>query len=730
MHVFKKFLYSTYTRLVIFLFIRGIHLPGINAIKRKMGGSYQKFERQKLIHDIKCAQLHVRTGPIWFRLLAEHMIKFFQQNKFIIMIFLKISISLALIAIPIGLFVLLRGVLPVPERVPYEIPSQKLNLNSNLRVDFPYTEENFKNRNIIKNFGIGFLPFKLNLVRGLSVTDEEDVTIYSSYSTAETPDSNTDNSFLRIGYYLQSVPSSKQVSCILQIFNDKNELLGQITEITPNIETNSKYSIRNSWRKAFTPNIIPSVGYIGETKIPITKPPEQLILKTFNPNKTTISKTTAPECNFIVSDFSFEHPIQQPLPRRGVILIVMHSLRANTAYDTRVMPKLNKYMQNNGLMFLEHRVQSNSSDLSMLSLMTSQYLTNPKKFLKSETPETFLPLSLQKLGYRVGGIGAFSTFINVASEGGGYDIGLHNAIAAELPRYEARHITELSGQWLEKYGNAPFFLMLYYYGMDNPFKPPSEELNLFQVIQHPFGLNQKKQLYRGLARYFDNELNLLFQKLQTLGILDNIDIIITSDHGVQLDQHNWNPLLSTHSNELKTAAYATAGHSLFDEEIRVPLMIKIAGHKPEQNLKINTPSAQIDLFPTLYGLMGGQSGNINALGLNFSQALLDKNPAEKIKNILSQRHTLLINSNEYSGLLAWDIGKITGPVKYIHQLANDEFTLYLTQAPWKKRITWYKPELFTKIDLNNHSENWSQNLSDDEKNEIRELYQTIITEYK
>lgn len=730
MHVFKKFLYSTYTRLVIFLFIRGIHLPGINTIKRKMGGSYQKFERQKLIHDIKCAQLHVRTGPIWFRLFFEQMIKFLQQNKFIIMIFLKIGISLTFIAIPIGLFVLLRGVLPVPDRVPYEIPGHKLNATSDLRVDFPYTEENSKNQNIIQNFGIGFLPFKLNIVRGLSVTDEKDATIYSSFRD-ETSDSNTQDSFLRIGYYLQPSPSSKQVSCILQIFNQKNELLGQITEITPNIETNSKYSIRNSWRKAFTPNIIPSFGYIGETKIPLIKPPEQLILKTFNPNKTTTSRTTSPECNFIVSDFSFEHHVQKPLPRRGVILIIVHSLRTNTAYDRRLMPKLNKYIQNNGMMFLEHRVQSNQSDLSMLALITSQYLTNPKKFFKSEKSETFLPLSLQKLGYRVGAIGAFSTFTDIVSKEDGHDIGLHNAIAAELPRYEARHITELTGQWLEKYGNAPFFLMLYYYGMENPFKPPSEQLNLLQLLQNPFGLNQKKQLYRGLARYFDNELNLLFQKIQTLGILENTDIIITSDHGVQLDQHKWNLLLSNNrSNEVENAAYATSGHSLFDEEIRVPLMIKIAGHKLDQNLKINTPSAQIDLFPTLYGLMGGQSGNINALGLNFAPALLADNTTEEIKDILSQRHTLLINSNEYSGLLAWDIGKISQPVKYIRQLANDEFTLYLTQAPWKKRIQWYKPELFTKIDFNNHSENWSPNLSDDEKNEIRTLYQTIITEYK
>lgn len=104
-----------------------------------MGVEYQKIERQKLIRDIKGERFNFRVGPLWLRVAIDKIITCFQQNKFVILIFSKISISLICIATPVLLFILLRGILPVPERVPYEIPLKTLSATSNLHVDFPYT---------------------------------------------------------------------------------------------------------------------------------------------------------------------------------------------------------------------------------------------------------------------------------------------------------------------------------------------------------------------------------------------------------------------------------------------------------------------------------------------------------------------------------------------------------------------------------------------------------------
>ena len=80
-----------YTRIVMFLFIRGIHLPGFKKIKRGMDNAiYQKLERQKLVRDIKGERFQSRLGPHWFRGFVDRILFVFQTNKYLILIFSKV----------------------------------------------------------------------------------------------------------------------------------------------------------------------------------------------------------------------------------------------------------------------------------------------------------------------------------------------------------------------------------------------------------------------------------------------------------------------------------------------------------------------------------------------------------------------------------------------------------------------------------------------------------------
>lgn len=732
MHVFKKILYNTYSRIVIFLFIRGIYLPGFKNIKKQMNlALYQKIERQKLIRDMKGECFRLRIGPIWFRSFIDKSLLYFQKNQFLILIFFKVGISLVCIAIPVYLFILLRGILPVPERVPYEVPITKLNKTSDLHVDFPYTEgfsSGTQPPNLI-NYGVGFFPVKWTVQRGFFVSNVKDLYVNrvpfsnshnnfkESLNKTEKNQSNPDN-ILRIGYYLFPIQNSKPISCVLQIFNSNNELLAQTTDVTPKVESYSKYSIRNSWRKAFTPNVIPAYGHIGELKIPINFPPNEIIIKSFNP--APFDSNLESQCTFYVSDFSFEHRLEKPLPRRGVIFIVADSLKANVAYNKYLMPKVNRYFKKDGLVFLEHRAQSNATVLSMSSLFTSQY---PYDALTNDPKMDMLPLSIQNLGYRFGAIGAVSNFTDAILSG--REIGIHNAIIAEHSRYEGRHITELAGQWLEKYGKAPFFLYLHYNTMDTPYKPPFSNLVVSRLIQNPFGLNQKKQLYYGVARYLDTELDMLFQKLKDLGIFEEVDVIFTADHGVQIDKKDWD-YLSGVKKGMK-GAYASKEHTVFDEEIRVPLMMKIAGNHFPKNTEISAPSAHLDLFPTLYSFMGGQN-KTSLRGLNFSAPLLSQEKIATFNEIFSKRNYLLIEAQKYKGIMAWNMNHISEPTKYIRQFAPDSVTLYLTLAPWQKEITWNQDELYSKINFETHKENWVKSLSNIELQTMRKLYSEKMQE--
>ena len=89
-----------------------------------------------------------------------------------------------------------------------------------------------------------------------------------------------------------------------------------------------------------------------------------------------------------------------------------------------------------------------------------------------------------------------------------------------------------------------------------------------------------------------------------------------------------------------------------------------------------------------------------------------------------ERHSIF-DAAQYSGVFAWDIKKLSRPTKYVRQLAKDSVTLYLTQAPWEKEISWYQPELFTKVDFNSHGENWVQHLSNDEQDIMRKILKKI-----
>jgi len=74
--------------------------------------------------------------------------------------------------------------------------------------------------------------------------------------------------------------------------------------------------------------------------------------------------------------------------------------------------------------------------------------------------------------------------------------------------------------------------------------------------------------------------------LALLGIDDNALVIVTSDHGEELFDHGW----------------CGHRHSLYQELIHVPLVIRLPG-KAKAGTVIDTPVSLIDLYPTILDLL-------------------------------------------------------------------------------------------------------------------------------
>jgi len=111
-------------------------------------------------------------------------------------------------------------------------------------------------------------------------------------------------------------------------------------------------------------------------------------------------------------------------------------------------------------------------------------------------------------------------------------------------------------------------------------------------------LNYMKGLYDGAIRFIDDNLEIMFNKLEELELMDNTIIVIFSDHGEQFMEH-------------KRTGH---GYSLFDEELHVPLMIF---HPDIEGRRISTQVSLIDVMPTLLDFV-----NISYEGL-FGTSLID-----------------------------------------------------------------------------------------------------------
>lgn len=146
---------------------------------------------------------------------------------------------------------------------------------------------------------------------------------------------------------------------------------------------------------------------------------------------------------------------------------------------------------------------------------------------------------------------------------------------------------ELVGQALarlEAYQDKPLFLWLHVYDPHAPYRPPHEFLpdptgydlthaGLAQAFDQsdavragvyvPNGDERRwiHQLYEAEARHADAQLGRLFARLQENGLYDDALILLTSDHGEEFWEHDG----------------FEHGHALWEEVLRVPLIVKPPG---------------------------------------------------------------------------------------------------------------------------------------------------------
>jgi arylsulfatase A-like enzyme len=196
-------------------------------------------------------------------------------------------------------------------------------------------------------------------------------------------------------------------------------------------------------------------------------------------------------------------------------------------------------------------------------------------------------------------------------------------------------IVDLTLEWIQSRDKQkPFYLYLHFMDVHAPYNPPPLYKKKFTTnyngpVNGAIGdykklmfekkdlhlskedVNQLIALYDAEIAYFDSQFERLISGLKELGVLKNSIIVITSDHGDELMDHGG----------------LGHGHTLFDELILIPLIIRNAGIG--KKIHYDGLFELIDLAPTLMGMLKIPLGH-EVTGKNFTPYLEKQTPLKNI----------------------------------------------------------------------------------------------------
>lgn len=173
--------------------------------------------------------------------------------------------------------------------------------------------------------------------------------------------------------------------------------------------------------------------------------------------------------------------------------------------------------------------------------------------------------------------------------------------------------TNMAVDFIKSNSDQKFFLFLHYWDTHTPYPAPDKyskqfyderESKSISEVLSTIGNPKARQIweeflkgakgsgeivgkYDGAIAFIDHELGRLFETLKDRDLWDNTFIILTSDHGESLTEHE---IYFDH-------------HGLYDETIHVPLLFHFPSKLP-QGKRIPALVQHVDLLPTILDMLG------------------------------------------------------------------------------------------------------------------------------
>jgi len=217
---------------------------------------------------------------------------------------------------------------------------------------------------------------------------------------------------------------------------------------------------------------------------------------------------------------------------------------------------------------------------------------------------------LGKAGYATCGIIAGPTISSRFGMGRGFDHYDDRLPKTDIPERRADEISSLAIHWLKEHhisqSAKPFFLFLNYFDPHNPYQAP-EPWGDQDVTDDVYNIRNSRydEVFRGNRdltddereillkqyedeiRFMDSEIGSLFDEMRRLGMYDSTLIVVVSDHGESFGEHR----LLEH------------GRALYEELIRVPLIVKYPSHDKRQGV-VRRRVSTAGIMPTILNYIG------------------------------------------------------------------------------------------------------------------------------
>ena len=311
-------------------------------------------------------------------------------------------------------------------------------------------------------------------------------------------------------------------------------------------------------------------------------------------------------------------PQHQPLrDAPNILLISIDSLRADHlhsyGYPRRTSPNLD-ILADEGSRFdtvISPTSWTLPAHMTLLTFLPPEehgVITN--RFRLARGIDT-LPQRLQRSGYSTAGFVSATYLDGLFGFGRGfdeYDDYSLLRVAAEKSRtaVTSRLVADRAVGWLRNQAASPtrrpFFLFLHFFDVHYDYNPPppyarmfdedysgsaTGDVNAIRTGMRPRDMRHVVALYDGEIAWVDANIGRILAALKTMGLDKNTIVAVTADHGEEFLDHG------------------QAGHdkTLYDEVLRVPLIIRYPGHVAPGR-KIEGQIRLMDVGPTLLKLAG------------------------------------------------------------------------------------------------------------------------------